>query len=529
MTRSTWLAWLVGFTLLLLGVRGLGLALEAVPFNGDEAVVALMARHILQGARPVFFYGQAYMGSLDAWLVAGAFAVFGQQVWVVRAVQVGLAALTLWASAGLVWQIYRSPGMVALALAWLAVLPVMGVLYSTVTLGGYGEVALLGTLCLWLTVRLVQGVGGRWHWAALGLAGGVGFWAFPLMGVYLLPCALTLGRARPAGWLAGGALAGAMFALGSAPWWWFTVQNGLVTVQEMTGAAIAGATAPSPLAAAARHGLNFLLFAPTVVTGMRPSWSAEILAWPLAPVAVLVYGAAGLFQLHLWRTRAARPAGHGVLAGLMLTSILAFVFTPFGADPSGRYFLPLFLPVALSVAELAHAAQARWRGWPVVLMGAVVAYHLAGTVQAVLTYPPGLTTQFYPPARVDMRTLPALMDFLHASGETRGYSTYWVSTPMAFLSQETLIFDARLPYHLDLRYTPRDSRYPPYTAQVNASERVAYITVNHPALDDRLRAGLAALGVEYREQVVDEFRVFYALSRPVRPAEMGLGVWCCDQ
>ena len=46
------------------------LALDAAPFNADEAVVALMARHILQGERPWFFYGQAYMGSLDAYLVA---------------------------------------------------------------------------------------------------------------------------------------------------------------------------------------------------------------------------------------------------------------------------------------------------------------------------------------------------------------------------------------------------------------------------------------------------------------------------
>src|SRR3972149_4673654 len=59
---------------------------NVVPFNADEAVVALMARHILQGERPVFFYGQAYLGSLDAWLVAGAFALFGQSVLAIRGV-----------------------------------------------------------------------------------------------------------------------------------------------------------------------------------------------------------------------------------------------------------------------------------------------------------------------------------------------------------------------------------------------------------------------------------------------------------
>jgi hypothetical protein len=37
-----------------------------LPFNSDEAIVGLMARHMLQGERPLFFYGQAYLGSLDA-------------------------------------------------------------------------------------------------------------------------------------------------------------------------------------------------------------------------------------------------------------------------------------------------------------------------------------------------------------------------------------------------------------------------------------------------------------------------------
>jgi hypothetical protein len=62
------------------GWKILLLAMDVLPFNSDEAVVALMARHIMSGARPVFFYGQAYMGSLDAYLVSFGFAIFGQKV-----------------------------------------------------------------------------------------------------------------------------------------------------------------------------------------------------------------------------------------------------------------------------------------------------------------------------------------------------------------------------------------------------------------------------------------------------------------
>ena len=71
------------------------LAYNTVPFNGDEGVVALMARHILQGERPIFFYGQAYLGSTDAWLVAFSFSIFGQSVFAIRIVQIALFAATV--------------------------------------------------------------------------------------------------------------------------------------------------------------------------------------------------------------------------------------------------------------------------------------------------------------------------------------------------------------------------------------------------------------------------------------------------
>jgi len=122
-------------------------------------------------------------------------------------------------------------------------------------------------------------------------------------------------------------------------------------------------------------------------------------------------------------------------------------------------------------------------------------------------------------AQVDHRYLPELMAFLQAQGETRGYTNYWVAYPLAFRSQETLIFVPRLPYHPDFRYTPRDDRYPPYDAQVDAAARAAYITTRHPALDARLRAYFAAQGVTWREMQIGEYRVFYALSRKVPPPE----------
>jgi hypothetical protein len=41
------------------------------------AIVGLMGRHILQGEFPVFFWGQPFAGTLESFLAAVLFFVFG--------------------------------------------------------------------------------------------------------------------------------------------------------------------------------------------------------------------------------------------------------------------------------------------------------------------------------------------------------------------------------------------------------------------------------------------------------------------
>jgi hypothetical protein len=116
------------------------------------------------------------------------------------------------------------------------------------------------------------------------------------------------------------------------------------------------------------------------------------------------------------------------------------------------------------------------------------------------------------------------MAFLRQQGELRGYTNYWVAYPLAFLSQEELIFIPSLPYHLDFRHTTRDNRYQPYAAQVAQAQRVTYITTKHPELNAYLRQQFAAHGLTWQEEQIGDFSVFYALSAPLRPEQIGLGV-----
>lgn len=544
--QSNWF-W-AGLALLLAAGLKLALALaDRFPFNADEAIVALMARHILQGARPIFFYGQAYMGSLDAFLAAAGFAIFGQQIWVIRLIQ-GLLYLGVLATTGLLGrQAFGSPRVGALAMLLLAIPVVNVTLYTTISLGGYGEALLLGNVSLCLGLHLAgqmrQGGSGRWYeWLLLGLLTGLGLWAFGLALVFSLPVLIYLlwlsfpaasevgqsldqrlgAAARRTGpyWLAL-ALGG---LIGAWPWLAYALQHGLgQLLQELGGGAIAGTEQMPWIFRVGKHLMGLLLLGSTVTLGFRPPWSADWLGLPLLPFVLMLWMAVIAFLLRALGHPGPYRQAQALLAGVMATLLAAFVLSPFGADPSGRYFVPLAIPLALFAAAAIEHWRARWGQKAYTLAALLLIYSLWGTLQCTVRFPPGLTTQFYTPSQVDMRYIDELQAFLRQEGETRGYSNYWVAYPLAFLSGEELIFTPRLPYHLDFAHTERDNRYRPYNELIAQAGRVAYITTHHPDLDAYLRSEFTRLGVTWQENRLGDFQVFYRLSRPVRPEEMNLG------
>src|SRR5262245_64174669 len=80
--------------------------------DSDEAIVGLMARHLLHGEITTFYWGQPYGGPQEAWLAAPTFALFGSSLLTLRLVPMALVAL----ACVLVWRISvrtggRSAGM----------------------------------------------------------------------------------------------------------------------------------------------------------------------------------------------------------------------------------------------------------------------------------------------------------------------------------------------------------------------------------------------------------------------------------
>ena len=509
----------------------------SIPFNADEAVVALMARHINQGEVPIFFYGQAYLGSLDAILVAIGFRIFGEYVWVIRAIQTLLYSGTVLTVVLLGKKILGSDKAALFCGLIAAVPPVNITLYTTVSLGGYGEVLLLGNLLLLGGMNIIRETRMEYFfqgnrrmitvliWSVLA---GFSFWVFGLSLVYSIPVVILVvwefSRTKQyqiAGKYIMSFIGGGI--VGALPWILFVFSGkGFVAFSELAGSAIAGTESTMPLLEPLNRLGNFLLLGSTVIFGLRPPWSVRWLMLPVLPFVMIFWMSAffiGFNRIHHQQ----KGNGFQLINLLSVLLLLGFILSPYGRDPSGRYFLPLLIPMVIYGADFIVNRVSKTRYIQISLLTLVLLFNLGGTIQAVAKTPPGITTQFDEVTQIDHSRINELIEFLNNNNVTRGYTNYWVSYPLAFLSSENLLFIPRLPYHEDFRYTARDDRYPPYSETVQNAPDIGYITTKHEYLDQYLRDSFMSEGITWSEKSIGDYHIFYNLESDIRPADIGLG------
>jgi len=481
--------------------RGWLIAGGGVRFDSDEAIIGLMARHILQGEPiPTFYYGQSYMGSLDALLTAGGFALGGASVQTMRIVQAVLYLLSILAGYALALEVTRQYKTALITALLLAVPNMLGVLYTTITLGGYNEIILLGSLVLLLGWQLtINNLGGAWRWALLGFLAGVGWW---VNGAIITPILvvgiLGLRYFSLANWRFY-LLAGAAFLIGGAPWWVYNLRHDwgaldfLLNQQPTPGTETLSLL--EKLAALVAIGFSGLY-------GLRFPWQASL---QTGAAALLVGGVYLLLASDFIarRPRSAADAWVWLVVGVMATVFLLSSFQ----DPTGRYLMPLWIPTTVGLA-LGIRRLGRFLG-PVAL-GILLAFHCTSTLKATHS-PDGISGQLAAHLRTPPQDSEALIHFLTQNGYTYGYTSYWVSYRTAFLTQEALLFDTRLPYD-ENGYRPNNNRYPPYVEAVAAADasQIAVITHNLPLLDAVLAREWA--DIPYQTQQIGVYLIYYGFT-----------------
>ena len=355
----------------------------------DYAVVVDMARDMAAGERfPVFFYGQAYMGSLEPAASALLCAVFGFSPF---AVCLGTAIVAWLACGAIAFFARRVAGWTAAAASLLLLLPGAWywVHFSASPRGGYALAVLLAVLGCGIagTSRLAGppagGAAGRGRVrpgpaAAFGFVCGLALWNNLLAAPALLAAGAVLAVRLRTGllshrfWLP----FGLAFLAGSAPWLGWNAANGWV------GLSFAPGLPPTGI----RHALR-VLTGPVLreFLGLTRYRSAAADALP-ALLALAGAGAAG--GLVAARRRPVFALG----AATVLHAALFVAFwgkTSFGTTASARYLLPVYATsVLLAGPGLVALASdgGRLRRWTAGVFAGAVLLAIAA-LQASVTLP----------------------------------------------------------------------------------------------------------------------------------------------
>ncbi|HET9109978.1 MAG TPA: hypothetical protein VFN78_04040 [Ktedonobacterales bacterium] len=512
--------WALGLIVVGALVR-LGLALLQWPrTDSDEGTMGLMALHVGAGRElPLFFDGQSYMGTIQAYLGALLFHLFGASLVSLRLGLVLLFVLFLLIMYPLLRLLYG----LRYALVGLLLLDLGGpdlLQPQLLALGGYPETLLFGALSLLLALRLALRAQERPNarrlalYGALGLTMGVGWWSDQLIFPFLVVSALTLALfcRRELRWRGALALLAGM-VVGLAPQFIYLITQPTANSPSAVAALGQGGHAHASLIAqVGAHlfgtllvalpnitGVGWLCPAPTLPNGalaapstagalaclgMRAGWSAGLLAlgvvaalaaWrSLRAIAPRLTMLADLSQPA--RTDALRQVGRLMLLLGGALTLAFYLVSAASATPAGNARYLIELDIALPAL-----AYPLWptHAWPHLrLLGARATTPSGVWLRRValgllaLTLLGGVVASYRASAatRASYQADLRLISDLERLGVRHMRTDYWTCGKVAFLSGERITCDV-----LRADLTPGDNRYPPYVAQVEADPRAAYV------------------------------------------------------
>ncbi|MCB2190727.1 MAG: glycosyltransferase family 39 protein [Deltaproteobacteria bacterium] len=460
----------------------------------DEAVTGLMALEILQGKHQILFWGQPYMGTLEAYLAALLFKLFGPSTLMLR------ISLLIYGSAGVpaLYALGRAAGgrRMGLLAACLWSLPPLFLSFQGVYVtGGHLEAVVAGALLLAGACRLAFDPPARAGlWAlGLGVVGGLGLWSSLLILPLVAAALLGLCLARPSWLLSRGPwLAGLGLLIGAAPLLVWNAEHQWLTLVQVGGSQLSRAWSNAEM-------LISQVWTPMLtgawwdghsVTGQMPA------LLPAAALLLIYLPALGLAVAALvrWVRRAWRrenpwqsPAD---LVSLALW-VLLFLHASSGHGHKAilRYATPLMVPLTVLIALWLSKVN-HWRP----LVGAGL---LAGLL-AFNLYTHHLYLERF--AQTPSRPVETVLEVLKDKGVDFSYAHGRVALPLTFESRGKFMaadfFGARNLSHL---------------RQVDAARQPAWVThkrlaVPAPAMLDR---ALRRLGVWKKPLEVEQYVVWY--------------------
>lgn len=501
------------FVLILLVFIGIVLRLDFMlnsSLDADEAIVGIMAKHILEGkAAPVFYYGQHYMGSLEAYLAASFFQLFGISELSLKAVPFAFSVL-------LIPVIYALGAIIGgraggrLAALFMAVAPASMLLWSSKARGGFAELIFIGALALLFSTKWFASDRPRpWLTAIIWFVLGLGWWVNNQIIFFIVPLGilggvhlLQLRKLEEVSLVSHLVAATWAFILGGLPYWIYNLQNDFISFAMFGGAASKDLFV---------HIEGLFTKALPMIFGAVRFWSDDSIFPGAIALGYILYGiplvwALGAFS-KLGNSRHNHKERHKErIWALRLMSLLSFsiliIFTTssFGyLVQAPRYLLPLYVPLMVItgafVAWLFRNVPALGFSWMITLVG----FNLASAYLDVRAV--GGEPHVYAGERVS-KDHSVLLEWLEDANINHVRSNYWIGYRLAFETKEKVTFS--------IYQEPHQIRIPEYE---NGGENSPLILV--PSQAGRVENAFRVLGVKYDRIEISGYVVLFNIKQNI--------------
>ncbi|MDP3979826.1 MAG: hypothetical protein Q8Q33_00270, partial [Chlamydiota bacterium] len=358
--------------------------------------------------------------------------------------------------------------------------------------GGYIETICLGSMVLWLSIRLIRAkseVKRAWLYFALGLSGGFAWWTSPLTSYYLMSSALfilLIERRRIFFWR--GALALIGFILGSLPFWIYHIRHHI---------GLGGFSGGFQLKymGAGLVQLFFYNIPKLLGSGLQANpVSISILLMVFFALSFVVFFRESYRDfINLFSFRKKELTGQSILLLFFFVVCLIYSTSQMGSLGNVRYLLVLFSLVPIMVGLFLKWISRFWKPLPWIIMMGLISLHIPLFFESQLKVAP------YVKSRND--ALKQLGQAILDVDINRAYAGFQLAGKLSFLSDEKLIVS-----------TPVHERYQPYQDILEASNQVAYIFEGRGDIPE----ALSTIGGTSSIMRMGSFTVYHDFSEPRR-------------
>lgn len=466
--------------------------------NSDEAITGLMARHILFGQDfPVFFYGQARSGSLEALLSIPLFFLFGASVLSLKLTPLVFSIMLLVTTYIFSRVVFGQ--IVGLIAAFLVALPSAFLSVYSILPITYIETAFFGILLSLLAFKLAQAPHNRIIAAILGLSTGLAVWNnFMIFPWLLVVATFVFNECRKSRSFESPAIISVSALMGAFPVVYYNIQHPGISIAEYFGGNRYGSFAEMSIGLRKVFMLVFSKFIPNAI-GIDFAYSLNPFAGHLA-IAV-VYGVIAYSGYSLLKTQQnlERKGLAFLLAILALTSI-SYLFSKGTASVAARYSITFIPIVIILLAFTISKVYERHKFSAAILLLCLSALSIGSHVR-----------EFRNPSIAELgipgQTLQKMTDFLNQHGIDHVFSDYWIAYQFDYVSKEKII---NAPW-------PGFDRYPAYTNMINQAppNKLAYIYEKGSASEAFFMKRAALFKVKPKVESIADYVIFYGIEKRI--------------